>query len=69
MFKRVRDVSEKVGHYSVLRGYKEYGMSLPTSDLTTGDSQMEDLSDLQEGDAAGNAANQPIMSKDLVSMA
>ena len=34
-FKYVRGISESVGKYSVLRGYKEFGMSLPTSNLTT----------------------------------
>ena len=33
LFKHVRNVSEKVGKYSVLRGLKELGVSVPTEFL------------------------------------
>ena len=45
MFKYVRNVSEGIGHYSVLRGFKQLGMSLPTSVLATEDSDMQDESE------------------------
>ena len=38
-FKKVRAVSERAG-YSVLRGMKERGMSLPTANLTSFDVEM-----------------------------
>ena len=48
MFKYVRNISESIGRYSVLRGFKELGMSLPTSNLATEDSDMLDESQGQQ---------------------
>ena len=63
LFKHVRTHSEKAG-YSVLRGMKEYGVSVPTSDLPTQDVEMRDESSAEE-------VKQPsaILGKDLISMA
>ena len=63
-FKRIRDLSEASG-YSVFKGMKEYGVSVPTSFLeeeTKKDVEMTEDGDQEEE----NAGNKPIMSKDLI---
>lgn len=49
-FKLVRTISEKTG-YSVLRGYKQIGLSVPTEDLAQEDAEMQDAA--QDDQAAG----------------
>lgn len=44
MFDHVRNVSEQIGHFSVLRGLKEQGVALPTDLIVNLDSEMEDES-------------------------
>jgi len=37
LFKKVRNVSESIGRYSVLRGLKELGVSVPSNNMATDD--------------------------------
>ena len=42
LFKKVRNVSESIGRYSVLRGLKELGVSVPSNNMATDDQEMYD---------------------------
>ena len=61
LFIKVRKVSEKTG-FSVLRGYKEVGIALPTANLSAIDVQMQEAGDEE-------AKNTEISGKDLIKMA
>ena len=65
----MRTVSEAAG-YSVLKGYKEFGVPLPTKTFAQVDHEMQDES--ANSDANGQNAEEPrsnILGKDLISMA